>query len=135
MNELLIDKDVLQKYLKTCRVIAGYTAQEFADALGISRCYLVNLENGKQKMDTLHAYAIMYVLESCNSHRYINNDSYRYIHELLCTENTALKANIVKVVEPYTKPNKIPLKKRYQKLRTELFNLYFSRTFSSIFFT
>lgn len=63
MNETKETIENLRKNLSTLRIIAGWSAEQLANILDVSRATIVNLENTENKMSTMQYYAVMYVLE------------------------------------------------------------------------
>lgn len=63
MNETKETIENLRKNLSTLRIIAGWSAEQLASILDISRATIVTLENTENKLSVMQFYAIMYVLK------------------------------------------------------------------------
>lgn len=63
MNETKETIENLRKNLSTLRIIAGWSAEQLATILDVSRATIVSLENTENKMSVMQFYAIMYVLK------------------------------------------------------------------------
>lgn len=66
MTELANERKIsrLQKYLSALRKIAGWSAEDLGNFIGVTRQTIVNLENSSVKMSKLHYIAIRAVFDA-----------------------------------------------------------------------
>jgi DNA-binding XRE family transcriptional regulator len=117
----MLDEDVIERFredMPIIRAFAGWTLENLAEMLGVSRATAIRLENEPKTMKTVHVYAINYLI----AREMITNQALSICIDILRRDNVGVfsisRKDLVKKVEELKKT--VGKKKGAKQLKEEL---------------